>query len=113
MRTARFRRDDAPPPPAKPPYQGGVRGKPWSVDVRKTFYNEDEVTRWIAAQLRGEAWHPSATPDPRPTLISRREVLRRVPFSYPTIWKLEKTGRFPTPIKIGPAPRGLLDAAAE
>ena len=34
-------------------------------------------------------------------LIDRREVMRRVPFSYPTLWKWMRDGKFPRALNGG------------
>ena len=34
------------------------------------------------------------------TLISKREVLRRVPYSYPTVWAKMRKGEFPRSVKL-------------
>ena len=33
-------------------------------------------------------------------LISKREVLRRVPYSYPTLWHKMRKGEFPKSVKL-------------
>jgi prophage regulatory protein len=37
----------------------------------------------------------------RRRLISRKEVLERVPLSYPRIWQLIREGKFPPAISLG------------
>jgi prophage regulatory protein len=39
--------------------------------------------------------------DAAPKLLSRKEVLERVPLSYPTIWKKMQAGEFPRSRDIG------------
>jgi prophage regulatory protein len=34
-------------------------------------------------------------------LLSRKDVLERVPLSYPTIWKMMRDGKFPRSREIG------------
>jgi predicted DNA-binding transcriptional regulator AlpA len=69
----------------------------------RCFYDEDEVQRWIACQLRGEVWRPApVASEQRRRLISRRQMLNRVPLSYPSIWRIERAGLFPQPIRIVP-----------
>ena len=34
------------------------------------------------------------------TLMSKRELLRRVPYSYPTIWDKMRRGEFPKSVKL-------------
>ena len=43
---------------------------------------------------------PTTTPD---RLLTRREVERRVGLSCSTIYRLMRSGRFPVPVKVGPA----------
>lgn len=35
-------------------------------------------------------------------ILRRREVLERVPFSEPTLWRMERRGLFPAHIRISP-----------
>jgi prophage regulatory protein len=36
-----------------------------------------------------------------PRLLSKKQVLDRVPFSYPTLWKMMKLGKFPKSRRVG------------
>ena len=38
---------------------------------------------------------------PPPRLLSKKQLLQRVAFSYTTIWKMMKAGKFPKSHKIG------------
>jgi prophage regulatory protein len=49
-----------------------------------------------------------ARPPPR-RLISLKEVLRRVPLTYPTLWKMMREGRFPRPKAIGAKKDGWVE----
>jgi predicted DNA-binding transcriptional regulator AlpA len=61
-------------------------------------YCEQQVDDWLRAKVRGEPWRLVV---PRqPTFIRRREVVRRVGLTYPTIWKMERDGTFPRPIRL-------------
>jgi len=82
-------------------------------ETRRCFYSEAEVEAWIHARIRDVEWQPSPTDGAirRQRLITRRDMLLRVGLSYPTIWKLEKVGLFPAPVKI--TPTGLWTSAAE
>jgi predicted DNA-binding transcriptional regulator AlpA len=33
-------------------------------------------------------------------IIRKAELLKKVPFSYPTIWRWEKVGRFPSRVRL-------------
>lgn len=39
-------------------------------------------------------------PPKHPALIRKAELLRRVPLSYVTIWKMEQQGRFPKRVQL-------------
>jgi predicted DNA-binding transcriptional regulator AlpA len=43
-----------------------------------------------------------AAAEPALVLLSKAEVLRRVPVSWPTIWNWIRQGRFPKPRALGP-----------
>ena len=43
-------------------------------------------------------------------LILKRELLKRQPESYPTIWKKMRAGLFPLPVKLGDGPNGIVIA---
>ena len=36
-------------------------------------------------------------------LLSKREILARIPFSYPTIWSMMRKGTFPLSVKLDDA----------
>src|SRR4051794_31363818 len=73
-------------------------------DTRHAFYDPADVQGWMHARILGKPWQPLPADPGRPLqLITRREMLRRVGLSYPTIWRLEKAGLFPAPIKLVPS----------
>jgi predicted DNA-binding transcriptional regulator AlpA len=41
------------------------------------------------------------TEDEPPAFLTKREVLRRIPVSGPTLWNWSRTGQFPAPRVIG------------
>ena len=88
--------------PGRPPNAGGLPKIP-PAETRRCFYSETEVEAWIHARIRGETWCPSTANDGPQRLISRRDMLLRVGLSYPTVWRLEKAGLFPAPVKITPS----------
>ena len=53
----------------------------------------------------------STEPTPKPTtppgrkLISKAELLKLVPISFPTIWELMRRGKFPISIRLGDSPQ--------
>ena len=68
-------------------------------DLRRAYYLEADVDAWIRARIRGEKWFPAAEhPEPL-RLIPRRETLRRVGLSGVTLWKMERAGLFPRPVR--------------
>ena len=60
---------------------------------------EQEVDDWLHCQIRGKAWMPGEPPK-HPVLIRKAELLRRVPLSSVTIWKMEQQGRFPKRVRL-------------
>jgi predicted DNA-binding transcriptional regulator AlpA len=64
-----------------------------ATDSAPVFWVEQEIDRWIKSKIRGQEWVPAE--HDQPTFIRKPQVLRRVGLSYPTVWKLEKFGRFP------------------
>jgi predicted DNA-binding transcriptional regulator AlpA len=66
-------------------------------------YVEQAVDDWIKSRIRGVPWTPGPIPE-HPRLIRKNEMLRRVGLSYPTVWELEKRGKFPTRIRLAADP---------
>jgi predicted DNA-binding transcriptional regulator AlpA len=62
-------------------------------------WDESQVTDFIHCCIKKMPYTAAPLPE-RPTLIRKREVMRRVGLSYPTIWKMEKQGRFPQRVRI-------------
>ena len=52
------------------------------------------------------------TQDPT-RIISRKELARRVPYSPVQIWRLEKGGKFPRRIQLGPNRIGWVEEEVE
>jgi predicted DNA-binding transcriptional regulator AlpA len=77
-----------------PPLQG--------LGNRPIAWLESEVDAFIHARVRGKEWSPKPAAElpERPILIRKSEVCRRVGLSYPTIWGLEKAGRFPRHVSL-------------
>jgi predicted DNA-binding transcriptional regulator AlpA len=44
---------------------------------------------------------PSAAKKFAPNLLSRKQLLERIPLSYPTVWKLMQRGEFPRSRSVG------------
>lgn len=70
------------------------------VDFRPVAWVEAEIENWIRSRIRGLPWVPAKEICDSPRLIRRPEVLRRVGLSYPTIWALERDGKFPPRVKL-------------
>ena len=51
-----------------------------------------------AAQQQLEAQEPPAAPE---KLLTRAEVLSRIPITYPTLWQWTREGKFPPPRYYG------------
>ena len=68
---------------------------------------EHEVDAWVRSRIRaggGPAMPPLPVPD-HPTIISVREVCRRVGYSRIHVWRLERQNRFPRRVRLaGDAP---------
>jgi predicted DNA-binding transcriptional regulator AlpA len=53
----------------------------------------------VHCQICGKQWTPRELPQ-HPVLIRKAELLRRIPLSYVTIWKMEQQGRFPKRMQL-------------
>ena len=69
---------------------------------RKVRWPEHEISNWIVSRIRGEQWHPSGEIPENPSLIGRREVLRRCSISNTQVWALERAGKFPRRVALDP-----------
>jgi predicted DNA-binding transcriptional regulator AlpA len=70
-------------------------------------YVEQEIDRYIHCLVKGVPYTPGPLPD-KPVLIRKKEAMRRVGLSYPTMWLKEKKGIFPKRVHLS----GAADAAA-
>ena len=66
---------------------------------RPNQYLQQLVSHAIICWTKGQDYSPIEITD-LPVLISKREMLRQTGRSYPTIWKLQKIGKFPAPVRV-------------
>jgi predicted DNA-binding transcriptional regulator AlpA len=59
----------------------------------------EHVDDWIRAQIKGVPYAPGPLPQ-FPTVIRKKELLRRVGLSYPTVWALMKKELFPKSFRL-------------
>lgn len=74
-------------------------------DGTSAGYFEHEVSNWVRSRVRGggPALPPLPVPD-CPTILTVREVSRRVGFSRIHLWRLERAGKFPKRIRLVDTP---------
>jgi predicted DNA-binding transcriptional regulator AlpA len=87
----------------KSPIRGGVHPP--------VGWCEEHVNDWIVARIKGQPWVPGPLPK-FPTVIRKRELVRRVGLSHVRIWQLEREGKFPRRFPLTDRP-GASDAAAD
>jgi predicted DNA-binding transcriptional regulator AlpA len=79
-------------------------------------WDDGQITDFIHKRIKGLPYTAPAELPERPTIIRKREVIKRTGLSYPTIWALERDGRFPARVALipsGPSAQPDQDRAAE
>ena len=56
----------------------------------------------LASSLLNPARRDAAPAEGGRKLIRKRELLKRVPYNYTTVWRLMRANEFPASVKLGP-----------